>query len=162
LKRGRARSAGLTLLELAVALAVAAAVTVAALGTMRAVDRRTLDGASRMLASDLRYAQRMAIIEGRRWYVQFDVTYGRYLVRHQNPVTTVKMVELPPGVVIQNVTANQLTYLPRGTPSTGLGVWLSKGRFWQRTTVVPSGGRAQVKEMVVSADGREPVTEDEY
>jgi len=150
------RARGFTLIELAVALAVmAAAVSVAAL-SLRQSDRRALNDASRTIQADLRLAQRMAMIEGRRWGVMFDRLENRYYVYHHLPRTTVKTVDVPNGALIREISHTELVYTPRGTASTGFRIWLSKGRYWQRTTATVSGGRIEIKEIVVSTNGSKP------
>jgi hypothetical protein len=111
-----------------------------------------------MLAADIRFAQRMSIIEGRRWFISFDIANNLYRVRHLFPPTIVKTVEIPNGVSLRFTSYPDLFYLPRGTPTNGMSIWLSKGNYWQRTTVTPGGGRVDIKEIVYSTNGSQPIT----
>lgn len=104
----------------------------------------------------MRYAQRMAMIEGRRWGVLFDVKANRYALYHKDPYETVKTVTLTNNVQLREANKPYMEYLPRGTGTHGMTIALSKGNFWQNLTTGVSGGRVEIKEMRRSADGSKP------
>lgn len=138
---------GFTLIELAVVLAITAVLAGSVVLSFRAAERRALQDASLMLQADLRYTQRMAMIEGRRWGILFDVVENQYFVYSTNPTEVEKTVAIPHGVMLVETSAPDMEYLPRGTGSHGFRVTLAKGRYWQRLTATVSGGRIAIKEM---------------
>ena len=143
---------GFTLIELVIVFSIFAIIGTVTLTTVRSIQRRTLDNASRALQADMRRAQRMALIEGTRWRVHFDQRYNRYSIR---PLThdpdRVYTVYLPSGVVFDFLPRVMVDYLPRGTlGGTGWGVGtgftmdLRNGQYVQRLTVLPVTGRVEV------------------
>ena len=149
------RNKGLTLIELVIALAMLVILTGSVAGSFRLLDRRALNDASLTLQADMRFAQRMAMIEGRRWGILFNRRDSEYIIYHLDPRTVYKTVKLSNGVEIREFSAPDMVYLPRGTGSHGFRIWLAKGNYWQRLTATVSGGRVAVKEMQWST-GRYP------
>jgi prepilin-type N-terminal cleavage/methylation domain-containing protein len=97
----RGNKKGLTLIELVIALAVASAVSGGLVLSLRAADRLALQNASYAVQADLRYAQRMAMLEGRRWGIIFDIDGDRYHIFTFNETggrLTEKTVPMPNGV----------------------------------------------------------------
>jgi prepilin-type N-terminal cleavage/methylation domain-containing protein len=140
---------GLTLVELVIALALMAVASAGVLLSVRAYERSALRSASLMLQADLRYAQRMAVIEGRRFGILFDIAENRYFIQSSQPREDIKTVPLPDGVILAstNAPASYVGYLPRGTGTHGCTVQLRKGRYWQNLTINVSGGRVEIKEI---------------
>lgn len=144
------QAAGLTLLELTISMAilmtVLGAVMISARGNNN--DRRALQNASIMIQSDVRYAQRRAVMEGRRVYVQFEPIHNRYQVVMRNPWEELHPpVYLPNGVNLfsTNLSANRTGYTPRGTPTAAGTITLRNGRYSQDLTIVPNGGRIEIR-----------------
>ena len=143
---------GLTLVELTVAMAVALIIAGAVIWSFKPVERRMLQNASVQLQADIRYAQRMAIIEGRRWGVAFDGEANLYHIgtfRHLAGFGYVidrieKTIPLENGVFIFHLSHDNMVYLPRGTAASGFSVMLAKGPYRQRLTATVSGGRVHV------------------
>ncbi len=140
---------GLTLIELTVALAIVSIVSAVAALSVANADRRVLQNASLKLQSDLRYIQRMAMIDGRRWSVMFSDDFYEVLKSEPSgPMTSVRRVNLTDGVVFVGINTPDVVYLPRGTVSSGFSVYLGKGRNYQQLTATVSGGRIEVKDIV--------------
>ena len=143
-------SRGFTLIELVIALSIIMLVSAGvSIGLRnRNTDRRALQNASLTLQADLRYAQRRAIMEGRRFGVLFEPARNRYHIVARYPVSRperiVRTVYFENGVRLQSTTGTHLMFLPRGTSSGGFTILLSNGSYWQRTTATVSGGRIRV------------------
>ena len=140
---------GITLLELAIVMAVVAIVMSGVFITLRTGndDYRTLLAASVQLQADMRYVQRRAIMEGRNVGISFDRVNNRYSIVYESPLTVLRTESLPDGVVISHITRVRLVYLPRGTPSQGgFSVLLLAGSYGRSITVVASGGRVRINE----------------
>jgi len=137
---------GFTLIELVVVLAVMAILAGAGVAASHSHDRRTLRNAGLMVQANVREAQRLALIEGRRYRVHFDIENHKFSIhpRYDEP----DWQYLPHGVEIYflNLPRGWMEYLPRGTPggTHTYTIRLRKGRYEQRMTVVPSGGRAEL------------------
>ena len=145
-KKCRHLCAGFTLIELIIVLGVIAVVGSTTLATYRGIQRRTLNNASLTLQADFRRAQRMAIIEGRRWRVSFNQHENHYSVYSmpRNLAEHVHTVYLPSGVWISYFNAAYVEYLPRGTIHRGFTLRLRKGNYEIRMTGAVSGGRIAV------------------
>ena len=146
--QGLSKKRGITLIELTIALAVASVFGAAVFISLRGIDRIALQRASYALQADFRYSQRMAMIEGRRWGILFDVVGNQYHVISTGPTKIEKTVPLPDGVVLIETSAPIMLYLPRGTASAGFRVTLARGAYWQRLTATVSGGRIRIYDMI--------------
>lgn len=136
---------GFTLIELVVVLGIIAVLGSTTLITARGIQRRTLNNTSLALQADIRRAQQMAIIEGRRWRVQFDIDQNRYRVHPMPRPVDVYWIYLPNGVEINLLRPRAyIDYLPRGTASSGFSIYLRSGRYQQRLTATVSAGRIAV------------------
>ena len=143
---------GVTLLEVAIALAIFTILGGAVMVGLHQTNRRTLENASLQLQADIRYAQRRTTTEGRPYGIIFEPAIGRYRIVYflgtpdQNSTNTriVRTVYLPPGVRLFATSHPRLWFHPRGTPSGGFRVELRQGNNVQNTTVSVSGGRAYI------------------
>ena len=151
---------GYTLLELVIVLAVIAAITGGIMLSARSADRIALQQASYALQADFRFAQRMALTEGRRWGIQFDILGNQYHIFTPERIFNVeteryyRTVPLSGGVelVNTNATGGSVIYLPRGTIDRAFHVRLAKGRYEQRLTGTLGAGRIEIKEMEAFLD----------
>ena len=145
----KATAGAFTLIELVIALGIIMLVSGGVFLSLRNTSHRALQNASLELQADLRYAQRRAIMEGRRFGVQFEPTQNRYHIIEQNGrfFHVIRTVYFENGVRLRHTTGNRLVFLPRGTSSGGFSINLSNGRYWQRLTATVSGGRIQIHDI---------------
>ena len=148
-KKSRRWQKGLTLIELVIALSIIAILSGAAIGTVRGLQRRSLQNASMAFQADMRHAQRMALTEGRRWRITFDDVYNRYSVGHVRSVLDTAdrppWIYLPAGVRFSHLPQLTSEFLPRGTLSGGgFTMYLRSGQYEQRLTVLPVTGRVRI------------------
>jgi len=139
---------GFTLLELVLVLGIVTIVSAGVLVSLRGSDRRALANASLTLQADLRYAQRRAIMEGRRYGIVFELANNRYRIVLDSPRQTIRTVYFREGIELIDVTGPQLMFLPRGTASSGFSIMLSNGTYSQELTATVSGGRVRIFDMV--------------
>lgn len=138
---------GFTLLELVIVLGVMVVVSSAVVVGINQNSRRHLNNASLALQADLRYAQRRAIAEGRRFTVAFEPRQNRYHImkeNHGSNMTIIRTIYFENGAQLVETSHPTLSFLPRGTASSGFRINLRNGGYWQRTTATVSGGRIRV------------------
>ena len=142
-------NSGFSLLELIIALAVLMIISaVMFLGTRtRDPSYRNLANAALTLQADLRYAQRRAVMEGRRVGINFNPANNSYSIMTQNPTTTIRTVYLQNGVVLVETSHDQLMFLPRGTASSAFRITLNNAGYWQRITATLSGGQVRIHDI---------------
>jgi len=135
---------GVTLFELVIALGLLAIVSTGVFMSFRGNERRDLQNASLILQADLRYAQRRAITEGRRYGIIFEVQNNRYHVVLNRPRETIRTVYFQNGVTLHETSHHSLMFLPRGTASRGFRITLHNGPYSQQLTATVSGGRIRI------------------
>ena len=145
---------GFTLLELIIALTVIMIVTGGVFLAFRQSDRQALEHASLQLQADIRYIQRRAIAEGRRFEISLERRENRYRILGLTRSEDIH-VYFQNGVRLHALTTNTgsvgsivIGFLPRGTASRALTIELRTERYSQRLTIVPSGGRVDIKDIV--------------
>jgi len=156
----RVNRSGFTLVELIIVLGVIAIMWFAASLSTDSLRRYTLNNASLALQADIRYAQQMAVMEGRLWRVDFDSVNNGYTIRRMpnNILDTAdyrREVILPKGVTI-DFNGRQglfLHYTPRGTVYNAGTISLRSGSLIQTSTVVPSAGRVRIFEITSYSGG---------
>ena len=149
LLRGMKQESGRTVLELLLALALVISVAAAVIPGFASQDRRRLVQAARTLQSDLRYAQRMALIKATQTSVLFRQREGAYILRGLG--ANGREVQLPRDVSIYDVsspTASQVIYTATGSTASPCTIVLMTDRYRLDVTVNLGAGRAEVKEPV--------------
>ena len=143
-------SSGFTLLELTIAMAVIMIVSGGIfLGTRGNNNAyRTLEAAALVLQADLRYAQRRAIMEGRRVGIFFEPAFNRYTLITQSPFSTIRTVYLQDGVVLEETSHPRLMFLPRGTASSAFRITLNNDMYTQRITATLGGGQVRIHDII--------------
>jgi len=139
---------GFTLMELVLVLGIIAIVSAGVFVSTQGNANRALENASLALQADIRYVQRRSIAEGQRYRITFELENNRYTISLVGSNEIIRTVYLRDGVSLYSISGNlppQFDFLPRGTPSRGVTVTLSNGVFLQDITVVPSGGRADIR-----------------
>jgi prepilin-type N-terminal cleavage/methylation domain-containing protein len=141
---------GYTLVELMVILLILSIVTSIAVydigGFMAYTYIRT---ALRQIVSDIRFAQQMAVNEGRTYYLTFDKNRDLYTIKvtgHPMEVI-IKRVYLKDGVNLlgTNFIGDEFHFTSLGAPSRGGEINLRdvRGRNY-RITILPATGRVRV------------------
>lgn len=137
--------AGLSLLELTVAMAVMSIVAGIVLIGFGAEDSdyRRLHNAAVRLRSDMRYAQRRAVMEGQRIGVRFDTENNRYYVIVTGTHEVIRAVQLDVNLQSVNYPLNTISFLPRGTAIPGT-IALRHGNLHQEITTTLGGGQVRI------------------
>lgn len=154
---------GFTLIELTIVLAIILIFSAATFAVFRDRDYRHINNASLSLQADLQYAQRRAIIEGRRIGLRFMeqgyiITYVDsfplyYRVNH-GIEATIRTVYFENNVFLFSINTadNLVAFLPRGTSMGGTAGTISlraAGNRWQQDlTITPVAGRVYINEAV--------------
>jgi len=143
------KTSGVTLLELVVVLAVIMVISGAVfIGTSgNTNDYRNLHNASIILQADIRYAQRRAVTEGRRFGIQLQPQLNRYSIISLYPFFEIhRTIYFRDGVTLRptNFPDNTIMFLPRGTINRAGTVELRNGRYSQNLTATVGAGRIYV------------------
>ena len=138
------RNRGFTLFELTIVLGLLTILATGLFLSTRSNYQRDLHNASLLLQADFRYAQRRAMIEGRRYGVFFNITQNRYYIALDTPREVIRTVYLQNGVHLRETSGPRLLFLPRGTASSGFRVTLNNGPYSQQLTATVSGGRIRI------------------
>ena len=153
---GGAGQAGVTLLEIIIALAVTLIISLGLSAAGARSEQRALYNACLQLQADIREAQHRAVLEGVNYTISFLPADGCYKM-YKTPLKVDKAVYFEKGVSydaskgLNSVTFQNnktLTFSPRGTPSGGGAVYLKAGGYSQKVTVVLSSGRASIDLMI--------------
>ena len=154
---GAAAEAGLTLIELVVALAILGILLALSFSASGLVNNRRLAGAARVLAADIRAVQQQARAERGCWRIAFDPGEEQYHVQVLQGETAgtgtgctpgrtgkwheVRMVTLPPPIELARTTfvADYLVLSPFGNASPGGAVLQTPGGIGRAVTVGPQG-----------------------
>ena len=149
-KRYNRKKGGYTLLELTITLALIVIVAGTVFMSLRRQERRALYNAAYQLQADIRYAQRRALISGRRVEVEFSRLYNRYIIRYERDCRTELLRVNLRGTGVQINSPNNLNvnFLPRGTISEGFTIVLESGRYRRSLTTTVSGGRIELRPTV--------------
>ena len=138
---------GFTIIELLVALALVTIVSSGIFMVFRQTPQQVTLNAALQLQADLRYAQRRAIIEGRRVAVEFDIAAQMYRIVIVNTSEEIRRVYLHNSIRIShNIRGYRIEYLPRGTVS-GTGsstISLTIGLHTEQLTITPATGRVAI------------------
>lgn len=96
---------GFSLLELIVVIAIFAVLSAIALPTYQQLRPNiVLNSTARQIASDLRYAQQLAVTEQIVYSVVFNRVGNSYQIIKSSPQTTIRNVQLKPQVSMQSIT----------------------------------------------------------
>ena len=145
-------------MELVVVIGIIAVLSGTAVFVSRGIQQRSLNNSSLLLQADMRRAQRMALIEGRRWRILFDTANNRYSVHYVQPVLSPQServwIHLPQNVEFRYVPRASVEFLPRGTlggtafgVGTGFSMSLRNRQYVQQLTVLPVTGRVEIFEI---------------
>lgn len=138
------RAAGLTLLDLLVALSVLAILVALAVPPLSRAERRAAAGmAARELRADLARTRIRAILDGSTAWVEIDTAAGRYQVVDGSGRRLLERV-LPPGVVLKTTAHRQsIPFTARGTSNlystTSIGIPADPDARWHVLRVAPTG-----------------------
>ena len=133
---------GLTLLELLIALSIVIVLSGGVFLSFRQTPQRVLHSALIQMQADLRYAQRRAIIEGRRVSVEFDSTARMYRIIIIDTGEEIRRVYLDRNITIGlGAGTNRVTYLPRGSVSGARTISLTIEGVTKRLSITPASGR---------------------
>ena len=142
---------GVTLIELAVVLAILAIFAGFALSV--SADKRQIRAIAEQIRSDVRYARRIALTEGKTAEILFNTAENYYVIRtlENKAYTLVKTTYLGPYVteLYTNFPGMTLKYTPRGTLGGRSGtITVSNGTYTARLTVTVGAGRIEITDII--------------
>ncbi|ACA59483.1 GspH/FimT family pseudopilin [Candidatus Desulforudis audaxviator] len=153
---GKAGSAGFTLIEMAVVLAIIGIILAVAVPNMRtSLDSYHVRSAAAEIATTIRYAQQESVSREMRHKIVFDSgrnSYTLYRIECVDPgdpeeiQTELESSSLPANVLLAGTTfpAGELTFGEQGRPSTAGQVTLKGGSGQSRLVVVDGTGGVRV------------------
>ena len=152
------RHAGLTLVELTMAMAVFAVLCALVVPNMISWRNRAyMNAAAMTVLAVFQDARLQAVNRNARVWVHFDTARHRYRVHIddgggegrgdgvQNADETVIMDHLPPGVSVASVTRNPVDFNSRGIPYFGTTVTLTDQGHRRRRVILSPSGNSRVE-----------------
>lgn len=144
---------GVTLVELAIVLMLLVIMGNMVGVSFSSVGKSELNQSCIQLQSDLRYAQRLAVIKGIKHEVLFDVVGNCYKVRYKKKgsyltYTNVKTVNFDGKVSLDRINVNAentIAYTPTGTTNDACTIVLYNDSYTADLTVNVGSGRIKIK-----------------
>lgn len=155
----RKNERGFTLVEVLAAVSILAIVIAAFAPNLRPVyENYQAKTGARQIASDLRYAQQMAILNNREWKADFDLNRSTYRLYELNaskqpadPANPRKYIErqLEKGIIAEVAlgTRNDLVYNPDGSVEANGHITVKSlgGDYRYKVVITPGTGRVRVE-----------------
>jgi len=140
-------SKGVTLIELIIVLAIMTTILGFVTLSPSFLSKQRINQASWQIKSDLRYAQRIAISENRKYVVLFDLENNLYYLYPENDLDNKKTINLPNGVYLNDInsSSNKVIYTGTGTTSTPCTITIENESYKVQLTVNLGAGRVDVK-----------------
>jgi len=146
---------GVTLAEVVIVLAVLA--VIAANATFVPVERRQTVSAAVELQADIRYVQRVALIEGRRTRIMFNIEENYYILQkwEDGAYNTIRKVALGPSVkkLYTNASGASVGFTARGTTGDACTINISSDKYTAVLTVNVGAGRVKITEIIKRPGG---------
>ncbi len=139
---------GFTLIELIISLAIS--VIILSLGSIsfNAVERHRIVQSANILRSNLRYCQKNAVDEKRKYVLTFDSNKNSYYVRRADDsglLRKVSQINLPLGInIFTNAKENSVAYTLRGTTGSACTINLRGQKYFLKMTVNVGCGRVKI------------------
>ncbi len=138
---------GMGVLEVLVALVVAAVLVVAGLPPLqRYLALRDLEQTARAMGADLRLTQQYAVTQHEAFRLAY--TPPRYAIVRASDGAVVKEVDVPPAVAVTSTfPSDTVEFSPTGAPAAAGRFCLTDGANARRVEVLPATGRVFVQEV---------------
>lgn len=115
-------------------------------------EKRNLQYSALELQSNIRYIQRLSILENNQNSIIFDIANNRYLlIKAEKDSTNIyKSVSFKNGVTLYETNAinNTLDFTSRGTPNRACTITLKSKKFILPLTVNVGSGRVLIKDII--------------
>jgi len=143
-------SAGLTLLELIIVLALIAILSAGV--SFAPLERRLVYSAAEEILSDVRYMQRIALIEGVRTEIVLNERDNSYTLEkwEDGGFVTIKKVRLDPAIktLYTNASGKNINFTPRGTTGSACTITVSSAGYTAALTINIGSGRVKITEFI--------------
>lgn len=142
---------GFTLIELVVSFSI----TVIMLGIVTvsfiSLERHSLIKSAYILRTNLRYCQKNAMEEKRKYEISLNVIENLYYIKRADDsglLRTISQVKLMPGVKFQtNATDKSIDFTPQGTTGDACTITLSTNHYYLDMTINVGCGRVYIDKM---------------
>ena len=148
MKSSNQKSRAFTLIELLVIIGI---IMILALGTIPAIRNfqptLKLNGVSRELISDIRYAQQLAITEQLEYCVRFFPLEKKYQIIQCEGANPVKEVLLPEEIItisVNDLTDNEVRYNPYGAVQEEGNIILENNKNETKTVLIKISGFVKI------------------
>ncbi len=141
---------GLTLIEILIALFLIGVISCITLPSMHILERITLKVTAQKLQMDIRMAQRLAIKEGKNYWVKFIKSDNKYFITSNVFKEPYKRVSLDTKITMtyvkfgEGISDKEIKFNPKGTISQGGRVELRTKHYYVKITALPATGRVKI------------------
>ena len=139
---------GFTLIELIITLVISLIMFNMVTFSFVCVERFRIIQSANVLRTNLRYCQKNAMDEKRKYDISIDVNNNLYYIRRADDnslLRKISQISLPPGIKIQtNAVDNSIAYTSQGTSGSACTIILKGKNYYLKMTINVGCGRVKI------------------